>query len=420
MRRSSKCQTGAVRPTPLRTQNGRSHEGTPPHSPLVKQPHLPGYPHSRRKEVADSPSALPLMSLNLDCLPPPPYTPEVPSRHRVLAKGDEGPGTPCGKPQDITYVADPQATQRSQTAQETLGSQAPYVNEQPLSTHFHEGPSHCSVAQQDMALQDEVRSGLYEQQLQHNHSQRVVMEIADVGDALIPFSDSKGTLEGDVTRQFEDGETLEQNNTPCSSIMLQEKTVSLEGDTWIDNSQSLAQDDGTESFLSQIRHFNKSNLKKLEEPSQTSACEESNSMASGRSHTPEAVQTSVVHDCRLSSMVTHSSSPCDDRESFLSQIRIFSKSKLRKISQSPESSVSDGHNQVPSQSGKSPCNPEEVCVKSEDDQDGEPESIDAGSLFAALTQAMKSRAIVMHDTLSSADEFDFDSSFDDSGDEWEL
>lgn len=421
MRRSSKCQKGAVRPTPLRTHNGRSHEGTPPCSSLVKQPHLPGYPHSQCKEVADSPSQLPLMSLTLDCLPPPPYTPEVPSRHRVLAKGDEGPGSPCGIPQDTTYVVDPQATQRSQTRQETLGSQVPCVCVRPLSTHFHQGPSHCGLAQQDMALQDEVQSELHEQQLQHNHSQGVVMEIADIGDTLIPFSDGKGTLEGEVARQFHDGETLAQDSVPCSSIMQQEKTVSLEEDTWIDSSStSLAQDDGTESFLSQIRHFNKSNLKKLEEPLQTSACEEANSMASGRSHTSEALQTSVVHDCRLSSVMNHSPSPCDGRESLLSQIRQFNKTKLRKRSQSPESSVSDAHNQAPSQSGKTPCTPEEVCVRSEDDRDGEPESIDAGSLFATLAKVMKSRAKVMHDTLTSADEFDSDSSFDDSDVEWEL
>ena len=55
-------------------------------------------------------------------MPPPPYTPEVPSRHRLLAKGGEG-QEPQGSPyqeesQDTHHQQEPQGDLNQQEAQD--------------------------------------------------------------------------------------------------------------------------------------------------------------------------------------------------------------------------------------------------------------------------------------------------------------
>ncbi|KAJ7331211.1 hypothetical protein OS493_019992 [Desmophyllum pertusum] len=110
-KRSSRRQQAGVRPTPLRTQHRGQHDVTPPGSPTFKRFHLPGYPHHKQRGTAvDSPSQLPFDVMHLDCMPPP-YTPEVPSRHRVLARGEEEHGGREGQePQGTSHQQEPQDT----------------------------------------------------------------------------------------------------------------------------------------------------------------------------------------------------------------------------------------------------------------------------------------------------------------------
>ena len=431
-----------MRPTPLRTEHRRTHDVTPPRSLSFREIHLPGYPHSHRREPTNSPSQLPLDVLTLHCLPPPPYTPEVPSRHRVLARGEGGQGTPCRQPQDTTYVIQPQITQSIQEPQDnsfgqdaqdnssTLGPQGTHVCQEPHCTDFDQeqqevlsnelqgGPYQ---KEQQEVVRDELQGAPYQQELQDTQSpnQHAVMEIFDNGGELSnSISDSKGNFEGSMEGMLQDGMILEQENAPHTSIMQKEKEMLLEEDICTDSSlhssdvQSLEQSNGRESFLTQIQQFNKANLKRLADYPQNNPSEEPRSTPSESCHTSAEIQTTADDD-RLSAVATQSPMSVDGRESFLSQIQKFNKAKLRKLPQNLKISVPD--NCLQSMSDKSSCTPEEL-----KGNNGIQENLDAGSLFSALTQVMQNRARVMHDTLSSADEFDSDSSFDDSDDEWEL
>ena len=400
---------------------------TPPRSPSFREIHLPGYPHSRHREATNSPSQLPLDVLTLDCLPPPPYTPEVPSRHRVLARGDGGQGTPCRQPQDVTYVMQPQITQSIQEPQDnnfgqdaqdncsSLGPQDVHVCQEPHSTNFDQ--------EQQEVLSNELQGVPYQQELQGSRNQDAVMEIFDNGqEPSNSISDSKGNFEGRMEGVFQDGVILQKDNAPQTSIMQKEKVMLLEEDICTDSSlfssgvQSPEHSNGRESFLTQIQQFNKTKLKPLADYQQNNPSEELCDTPSESCYTSTEIQTTADDD-RLSAVTSQSPPSVDGRESFLSQIRKFNKAKLRKLSQNSKINIPD--DQLQSMSDKTSWTPEELKSIAEG-KHGAQESLDTGSLFTALTQVIQNRARVMRDTLSSADEFDSDSSFDDSDDEWEL
>ena len=105
--------------------------------------------------------------------------------------------------------------------------------------------------------------------------------------------------------------------------------------------------------------------------------------------------------------------PGNGRESLLSQIRQFNKTKLKKLVSHPESNSSD---QLLSMSSGRIHTPDEL-QETEGGKDSPQESVDAAYLLSALNQVLQNRARALHDTLSSADEFD---SSDEDDDEWDL
>lgn len=487
-RRSSRRQTADVRPTPLRTQHIRSHDVTPPRSTSFRQFHLPGYPHEHRRKVADSPSQLPLDAMSLDCLPPPPYTPEVPSRHRVLARG-KGQETPPRQSQDTNYLEEPQGSQGSQQPQGTQGSQDPQESnfeQEPHAPTIREEPqgAHCSPNQLDIIFRDEAQGNLCQQESWDTPSRDVAMERIENGLSSNPVTSDEGSCKRNLADVLQSGSIMEEDSAPHSNIMQQENMLSLDAETPVacDDSalsssinQSPTRGNGRESFLSQIRQFNKANLKRRVDCPQSKAPDELHSIPDETTHTPNQMQSttedcglsspanqspphdygresfisqiqqfnkaklkriadcpqrktpgetshtpdemhSTTEDCSLSSPANQSPTHDDGRESFLSQIQQFNKAKLRKSSGSPTSSTFD---QLQSNSGKSCCTVPEL-QSTDDAEDDAQENIDAGSLFTALTRVMRSRARVLHDTLSSADECDTDSNSDGSDEEWEL
>ena len=152
-----------MRPTPLRTQQRGLQDVTPPGSPSFRQFHLPGYPHKQCEAAVDSPSQLPMDVMRLDCMPPPPYTPEVPSRHRLLANGGKGLG-PQGSPYQEESKGTPHQNRPLETHNQTEGLNIPNQEEQ-----------------QDIAFQQELQGThhqlgsqniTYQQQLQEDPHRR--------------------------------------------------------------------------------------------------------------------------------------------------------------------------------------------------------------------------------------------------------
>ena len=411
-RRSSRHQTADVRPTPLRTEHRRAHDMTPPRSPSFREIHLPGYP-----------SQLSLDVLSLECLPPPPYTPEVPSRHRVLARGGRGQGTPCRHPQETTYVIRSQITQSIQEPKDNnfgQDAQDPCSSLGPQHAHVcQEQHNSCFGQEQQETLKDERQGVPHQQELQGSPNQDGVMEIFDNGqEPSNSINDDKGNFEESMSKikgMFEDGVILGQDNAPHASIVKKEKVLLLGEDVCTDSSllssdvQCPEHGNNRESFPTQLQQFNKAKLKPLAGCPQSNPSEELCSPSSESCHPLAAIQT-TVDDGRLSAVTSQSPPSVDGRESFLSQIRKFNKAKLRKLPDDWLKSTSDENS----------CTPEDIKPTMEGKEDGTRKSLDTGSLFNALTQVMQNRARVMHDTLSSADEFDSDSSFDNSDDEWEL
>lgn len=112
--------------TPLQTQYHGSHNMTSPGSPTSRGLHPPGYQQNLCDAVIDSPSQLPMGVMNLNCMPPPPYTPEVPLRHRVLARGEEGNKEIDGQAQQcIDFIQEPQITQDQQVPLDIQHQQEP-------------------------------------------------------------------------------------------------------------------------------------------------------------------------------------------------------------------------------------------------------------------------------------------------------
>lgn len=381
--------TTNLQPTLLRTHCTRPHDATPPQSPSFKQFHPPGYTQ-RNHRVAESPSQLPLDVLSLDCLPPPPYTPKVPSRHRVLARGKEEPGTPVRCPGELQH------THCNQELHDTIfqeDEQSSYLGQQqqPQGTH-------CSQDSQYATHRDE---GKPEQQQSQNSSS---------GQKPMVDCEDSNTDNADT---FQDVVLMGQHHGPNSSVKQERNKPSVE-ETVIEESQdnsspsssskSIARSNGKECLLSRIQQLNQANLRSSGDYPQR--------------NTPKDVSSSS-DDCHLPSATGLQSSPQEkSRESFLSQIRQFNKATLRKSSGCP------GQN-IPCQlQGNSIANEgllEDVLSSAESGtnmvqvNDAE-ECIDADDLFAVLAQVMHSRAKVLQDTLSSVEEYDSDS----SDSEWDL
>lgn len=419
-RRSSRQQPTDVRPTPLRSQHGGTGDATPPQSPSFRQFHLPGYSHKHHGKQADSPSQLPLDVLKLDCLPPPPYTPEVPSRHRVLARG-EGQGTPYHPPQDTTYIIELQDTQRSQESQGTNFGQ----ETKKMASEQETQGSHFCQEQQVTTLRDEPQGVSCQQESQSTHNQDVAIESheIDAGQSLNSISDDDRSLDRNMADVFQDGDIMEPNNASFSRTMQLTNVPSLEekapvncndGSLPLSTSQSPAQDNGRESFLSQIRQFNKAELKRLSDCPQSNTSDKIHNTTSKSSCTPEEVHP-TADDGKVLLSASQSPQHVNGRESFLSQIRQFNKATLRKLPDSENNSAAVPFQRKPSKSSWIP--EEALSTDMEDERDGVQESVDAGSLFTALTQVLQNRARVLQDTLTSADEYDSDSCSDD---EWDL
>ena len=389
--RSSGQQATNVQPTPLRTYCTRLHDATPPQSPSMKQFRPPGYP-LRNHGVAESPSQLPLDVLSLDCLPPPPYTPEVPSRHRVLATGKVEPVTPVRCPEEL------QQTHCNQEVQDTIFQE----EEQSSSLGQQQQPhgTHCSQdSQHARCNSDEGKPE--RQQLQSSSSVQkpmVTMEIIDCED-----------INTDDADMFQDVGLMGQHHDSHSSIVQQRnKPETVIEETQYNtspssSSQSTARSNDRECLLSHIQQFNQANLRSLGDCPQINASKDM-SYSSDDCLPPATNQLSPPQE--------------NSRECFLSQIRQFNKEKLRKSSGCPGQTI-------PCQLQGNPSTneglPEDVLLSVESEEDSMQvndvqECVDADSLFAALAQVMHSRAKVLQDTLSSIGEYDSDS----SEGEWEL
>ena len=409
--------------------------------------------------MVGSPSQLPLDVMSLDYLPPPPYTPEVPSRHRVLARGEEGQGTPPQQPEEYQELHSSQETQGNifhQELQEATFRQGPksiHLSHEPQNTTFRDEskgnpclqkPQGTPLPQEQQGIlfqqgpqgtstlfQQELQVSLFQQGQQGTPYRVVDMEMIDEEEVSDLIADEDASFdESCMAEEFQDNGKTEHGYGLHSSIMQQGKVLSLDKgipvEETVDNSlpsctnQSPTRVNGTVSFLSQIQQFSKANLKRLEDCPQSNTSEELHSSPSVNCKTPEKIQ-STTDECRLSLSTNPSPLQGNGRESFLSQIRQFNKAKLKKLSDYPKHS---SHDQLERNPNASSGDPEEVLQSKEHRKDAAQvnaqDSIDADSLFSALTRVLRSRARVLHDTLSSADEYDSDSSNDNSDNEWEL
>ena len=383
--RSSGQQATNVQPTPLITYCTRLHDATPPQSPSMKQFRPPGYP-LRNHGVAESPSQLPLDVLSLDCLPPPPYTPEVPSRHRVLARGKVEPVTPVRCPEELQHT---------------------HCNQEVQDTIFHEGEQSSSLGQQQQpqgtyCSQDSQHASNRpkRQQLQSSSSVQkpmVTMEIIDCEDINTDDADMFQDV-GQMGEHDSHPSIVQQRNKPETVIEETQYNTSPSS-----SSQSTARSNGRECLLSHIQQFNQANLRSLGDCPQINASKD---------------MSYFTDDC-LPPATNQLSPPQENsRECFLSQIRQFNKEKLRKLSGCPGQTISC---QLQGNPSANEGLPEDVLLSVESEEDSMQvndvqECVDADSLFAALAQVMHSRAKVLQDTLSSIGEYDSDS----SDGEWEL
>ena len=246
--------TTNLQPTPLRTHCTRPHDATPPQSPSFKQFHPPRYTQ-RNHRVAESPSQLPLDVLSLDCfIPPPPYTPEVPSRHRVLARGKEEPGTP------VRCLGELQHTHCNQEVHDTIFQE----EEQSSSLGQQQQPqgSHCSQDSQYATNRDE---GKLEQQ--QSVEETVIEETQDNSSPSssiksIARSNGRECLLSHI-QQFKQANLRSlgdcpQRNTP-KDMPSSSDDCHLPSATGL---HSPPQEKSRESFLSQVRQFNKATLRK--------------------------------------------------------------------------------------------------------------------------------------------------------------
>ncbi|XP_015753757.1 PREDICTED: uncharacterized protein LOC107333454 [Acropora digitifera] len=168
---------------------------------------------------------------------------------------------------------------------------------------------------------------------------------------------------------------------------------------------------GGESFLCQIQKLSKPNPRRVSDSQQESASIDLKIEPSELSQEEETIEVESDY-CRSSAKQSPQS--VDTRESFLSQIQQFDKAKLKKLSPSAGCKVSDRYLQR--REREFSHNPEELTS-----EDVCQESIDSETVLSALKQVLQHRARVMHDTLTSMQEFDSCSSNDDtSDDDWDL
>lgn len=383
--RSSGQQATNVQPTPLRTYCTRLHDATPPQSPFRP----PGYPQ-RNRGVAESPSQLPLDVLSLDCLPPPPYTPEVPSRHRVLARGKVEPVTPVRCPEELHH------THCNQEVQDTIFQEEEQSSS--LGQQQQLQGTHCIRDTQHASNRDEGKPE--RQQLQSSSSVQkpmVTMKIIDCEDINTDDADMFQDV-GQMGEHDSHSSIVQQSNKPETVIEeTQDNTLRSS------SSQSTASSNGRECLLSHIQQFNQTNLRSLGDCPQQNASK--HMVYSSDDFLPPA---------------TNQLSPPQEnsRESVLSQIRQFNKEKLRKFSGCPGQTIPC---QLQGNPSANEGLPEDVPQSVESEKDSMQvndvqECVDADSLFAALAQVMHSRAKALQDTLSSIEEYDRDS----SDGEWEL
>lgn len=368
-RHSSRREPVGVQPTPLRTQHRGSHDVTPPRSPTFRRFHLPGYPHQRHGVAVDSPSQLHMDVMRLDYMPPPPYTPEVPSRHRLLAKGGEG-----HELQESPHQEEMQVTHCQKEAQGNPNQI------EALDIPKHEEP-------QKITYQQLQQDNPYQGEPQEYHYQEVSMEVNNERQplnatySLYPaISDgNEAGFEENMASALQDGNITGQDYTPTPAMnaIPQEEKISEEKEEALISGTTIEILTEKEAFISGTGN---------------------NSSPLSTSQSPE---------------------PRNGRESFLSQIRQFNKAKLKKQATCPEFNSSEWLQSISTESN---CTSDEL-QWGEDGKEriqdhDEKENVDATNLLSVLNRVIKNRARSLHDTLSSADEGD--SSNDDDDDEWEL
>ena len=371
---SSRWQPFGVRPTPLRTLQRGSEDVTPPGSPSFRQFHLPGYPHTPC-EAADSPSQLPMDVMRLDCMPPPPYTPGVPSRHRLLAKGGEGRG-----PQESPYREKSQDNHHQQEQQGDPDRQEAWdiLNQEERvdsSSQQELQGSQYQLGPQNTTYQQQIQDTPYQEEVQDYHCREVDMEVTDErqsSNTSLHFLDPATGISDGNKANVEHGNIIEQDYIPnpvTNSMLLEEKTSSEEKERLINETTR----DTSTLLDSAVGNYNDSS------------------------------PTSKLPATR------------NGGESFLSQIRKFNKENLKKL-------ATCSSEKCQSISSRSNCTLDELkwkeCGKDSLQYNDEQENIDATNLLSVINRAMKNRARALHDTLSSADEGE--SSSDDDDDEWEL
>jgi len=307
--------------------------------------------------------------MRLDCMPPPPYTPEVPSRHRLLAKGGEG-HEPQGTPSQIEALDIPNQEEQLDIAfqQELQGT-------------------HHQLGSQNITYQQQPQDNPYQEKPLEYHFQEFAMEVKNERQPLnttylLPVNpiindDNKAGFKENMANAFQVSNITEQNYAPnpVMNATPREEKISSEENEALINETTREMSPGLDP-------------------------------AAGNNSLPISTSSQLP--------VARTG-----RESFLSQIRQFNKAKLKKQASCPES---NSCLQLQSISSESNCTSDELRW-GEDGKESiqynhEKQNVDATNLLSVLKQVMKNRARSLHDTLSSTDEGN--SSNDDDDDEWEL
>ena len=315
-------------------------------------------------------------------MPPPPYTPEVPSRHRLLAKGGEG-----QELKESPHQEEMQVTHRQKEAQGNPNQI------EALDIPKHEEP-------QKITYQKLQQDNPYQEEPQEYHCQEVSVEVNNERQplnttySLYPaISDgNEAGFEENMASALQDGNVTGQDYTPTPAMnaIPQEEKITEEKEEAL------------------IRETTREISTQKE------------ALISGTAREISTGMDPAIGNNTLSLSTSQSPELMNGRESFLSQIRQFNKAKLKKQATCPESNSSE---RLQSISSESNCTDElqwgEYGKKRIQDND-EKENVDASNLLSVLNRVMKNRARSLHNTLSSADEGDSSNDDDDDDDEWEL
>jgi len=239
----------------------------------------------------------------------------------LLAKGWEGQG-----PQESPYQEESQDNHHQQEQQGDPNRQEardiPNQEEQVDSASQQElQESHHQLGPQNTTYQQQIQDNPYQEELQGYHCREVAMEVTDerqssnttlyLLDPATGISDgNKANFEKKMPDAFQHGNIIEQEYIPnpvINAMPLEQKTSSEEREPVINEttrdtltlldpavgnndlsstSKSPAASDGGESFLSQIRQFNKEKLKKLA----TCSSEKCQSISSGSYYTSDELK----------------------------------------------------------------------------------------------------------------------------------